>query len=472
MGNEFIYENEGESDKESNNTNIKFVSLAPRVFNNLRKLHKVDEKDIMELFSISNLRQQKLTVKLQSGKGGSFFVIPENGKFLIKSISEGEYKVVKTIIADLYVHHLTYNASFINPIYGCYALYLSEYNEIEPQYFVLMKNALDINKELLPEGSEIICFDLKGSTAGRKTLEDPKATLLAAEVEESVQKTTLKDEDFYLSFRNVEISPPQGKTIMDQLEIDAKFFSKYLLIDYSLLLIVVNIPYRTFVSTKKDECRKIDAKRRGQKRALDLVISEKNFGLGKTELFLEERGKVDGDTYHIVNPRDVENIKSLDDKLKVPEYLQTQRITPRMSIRGRVEEDKMKQMESGGKNSGGTVMSNSGNVNSASNSLNKGAPSDPFKNNKERVRFVINFPKTQTVSPGGKENPFDLHDLKHVETEPEVHENKILRKKASCESRTVRVNEDLEIVNNRSYTNKEQNVIQTEAGLATENNVM
>ena len=121
MGNEFIYEDVKIAENKEFNSGVKFVSLGPRVFQNLRNLHNVDEDDIMTLFSVGNLTSKKLKVKLQSGKGGAFFVFPETGKYLIKSINEEEYEVMKNILADLYMHYLTYPASFINPIYGCYA---------------------------------------------------------------------------------------------------------------------------------------------------------------------------------------------------------------------------------------------------------------------------------------------------------------------------------------------------------------
>jgi hypothetical protein len=50
-------------------------------------MHNVTDDDILSVFSVSNLLQNKLKVKLQSGKGGSFFIVPESGKFMIKSIS-------------------------------------------------------------------------------------------------------------------------------------------------------------------------------------------------------------------------------------------------------------------------------------------------------------------------------------------------------------------------------------------------
>ena len=310
MGNEFLFDDERASRISDQSIGVKFVSLGPKVFQNLRNLHSIDENDIITLFSVSNLLQKKLKVKLQSGKGGAFFVFPENGRYLIKSINEEEYGVMKTILADLYMHYLSYPTSFINPIYGCYALYLSESGEIEPQYFVLMKNVLDINRALLPEKAEILCFDLKGSSAGRRTVKDPRK-LLAAHVDEAIQKETLKDEDFFLSFKKLDVTPIQGQAILTQLERDASFFSKFMLIDYSLLLFVMNIPYRAYMSARKGTTYKMEH----EKLANEIILAEKDIGSGKSAIIIEERDRATNTVYRITNPTDVEAIKNIDDNL-------------------------------------------------------------------------------------------------------------------------------------------------------------
>jgi hypothetical protein len=289
------------------------VSLGPRVFQNLRSLHSVDDNDITSLFSISNLLKGKLRVKLQSGKGGSFFVFPENGPFIIKSINRGEYDVTKTILADLYMHYLSYPSSFINPIYGCYALYLSERGEIEPQYFILMKNVFDVNRSLIPEQTETLCFDLKGSTAGRKVLKDPQI-LLEDKIDKEIQKQTLKDADFFLSLKKLDVTPMQSRTILRQLERDAQFFAKFKLIDYSLLLYITDIPYKNYKSTRQGGAHKIEQDK-GMNN-IELILAEKNDAQGKSEIVIEERDRTISTVYRIANPNDIETIRHIDDDLK------------------------------------------------------------------------------------------------------------------------------------------------------------
>ena len=310
MGNEFIFDDERFLNDNEINSGIKFVSLGPRVFQNLRRLHSLDENDIINLFSVSNLLKGKLRVKLQSGKGGAFFLFPENGNYLIKSINSQEYQVMKEILPDFYMHYLKYPSSFINPIYGCYALYLSESNEIEPQYFILMKNVLDINKTSLPSKSEMLCFDIKGSSAGRQTLKDPKVLLLG-NINEDIQKLTLKDADFLMSFKTLDVTPLQGQSILNQLENDAMFLSKYLLIDYSLLLYVINVPYRTYISNRSGITHKSD-KAKGM-HAQELILAERNTEKGRPEIIIEEREKITNKIYRITNSNDIEIIRKIDD---------------------------------------------------------------------------------------------------------------------------------------------------------------
>eukprot|EP00826_Nyctotherus_ovalis_P011048 TRINITY_DN12885_c0_g1_i13.p1 TRINITY_DN12885_c0_g1~~TRINITY_DN12885_c0_g1_i13.p1 ORF type:complete len:413 (+),score=134.98 TRINITY_DN12885_c0_g1_i13:1472-2710(+) len=309
MGNEFLFDDENHYRDSEVNSGVKFVSLGPGVFQNLRSLHCVDENDLTNLFSVSNLLKEKLKVKLQSGKGGAFFVFPEEGAYLIKSINGQEYEVMKEILPELYIHFLKYPSSFINPIYGCYALYLSESGEIEPQYFVLMKNVLPLNKALLPPKSETLCFDIKGSSAGRKTLEDPNELL--GSISEKAQRQTLKDADFLLSFGKLDLISTQAKAIREQLERDANFFSKFMLIDYSLLLYIINIPYRSYVSSRSG----ITYKKKYEKgmHTQELILAEKSAADGKAEIIVEEKERGTNTVYRITNSNDIETMRKIDD---------------------------------------------------------------------------------------------------------------------------------------------------------------
>jgi len=298
--------NNDDSTNEFQSRTIKFISLGHKVFQNLRSLHNVNDNDIMSLFSIKNLNEKKLEVVLQSGKGGSFFIIPKNGHFLVKSINRSEYNVMKTILAHLYIHYLTYPNSYINPVYGCYELHLSENDEIEPQYFILMKNVLGLNKELLPDNTNLFYFDLKGSSAGRGSLTNP-SILLDANVDCEILKKTYMDKDFTHSFQNLKRSTSSNTEVMTQLEKDASFFAKFQIIDYSLLLIIIKIPCPPIEIPKLSKSLKSVVKEKPK-----MTFIERAIGAGKSEIILEEYESVDTITvYRISNQSDVKTFKDI-----------------------------------------------------------------------------------------------------------------------------------------------------------------
>jgi len=220
---------------------VRFAALRPKIFENLRNLHDVSENNIKSLFNTEDLRRKKLKIKLQSGKGGAFFIIPIEGNFLIKSITAEEYDVMAERLANYYLHFLKYPNTCITAIHGCYALRMVTNEDISPLYFILRKNILPLNINRLTENAEMYSFDIKGSTAGRKVLSNPKE-ILRPDANPEIQHMALKDDDFFESFSSIQIPPTQNSKIIEQLAIDAAFFEKYNLIDYSLLVFIANIP--------------------------------------------------------------------------------------------------------------------------------------------------------------------------------------------------------------------------------------
>lgn len=236
----FLLEDEDNEDVEG----IRFVALGPRIFDNLRRLHNITTEQIASLFSVRNLREGKLKVKLQSGKGGAFFVVAVDGRFLIKSISSDEYDLMRSILPEYYAHFANCPSSYMSAMYGCYALQLADNEEIEPMYFVLMKNVLEMDKNLLPANTEIHCFDIKGSTSGRQTLDNPEE-FFESSAYNKFKDVTLKDADFFSTYKSLSVFKFQAQKIMEELQNDVQFFKNFNLIDYSLLLFIVNIPYKT-----------------------------------------------------------------------------------------------------------------------------------------------------------------------------------------------------------------------------------
>ena len=306
----------------------------------MRLMHNVGEHHLLEVFSISNLLQEKIQVKLQSGKGGAFFIIPDDRKFMIKSIAHKEFEIFKLLLADYYNFFLMNPTSFITPIYGLYSLKVTKYNAVEPLYFILMRNVLDFHKSKLPRDSKILTFDLKGSTAGRKTLNDPRI-LLQASIPEYIYSKTLKDEDFLLSFGRFDITRIQSDKIVEQLRIDSNFFARHKLIDYSLLVFIIFIPFHKVTNymrglgepgNKEKDISEEWSEEEEEESKGEVDVFEIAKGVGKeNELYIdevthqkhgeyivmEERLEQNRTLYHINNQKDIREIRSMGDHHKI-----------------------------------------------------------------------------------------------------------------------------------------------------------
>ena len=160
---------------------------------------------------------------------------------MIKSINEKEYNVIKSMLKSFYKFFINYKNTFIAPIYGCYKLEMTGDDGIDPLFFVLMKNILKIKKSDLPPGSRILCFDLKGSEAGRQSLKNCFKIFNPA-FDNEVENLTLKDIDFKNTFKKIEIPRIQTDEIIIQMQKDTMLLREWNLIDYSLLLFIVDIP--------------------------------------------------------------------------------------------------------------------------------------------------------------------------------------------------------------------------------------
>lgn len=115
---------------------------APEVFKNIRRIYDVEDFSIARMFGLEG--QQFLDVKISCGKGGAFFIKnTKDPSILIKSISPGEYEVMKNFTANFYTHLLLHPNTLIAPIMGVYTIYLNEGGQIDPISFVLMKSVFD-----------------------------------------------------------------------------------------------------------------------------------------------------------------------------------------------------------------------------------------------------------------------------------------------------------------------------------------
>jgi 1-phosphatidylinositol-4-phosphate 5-kinase len=145
------------------------------IFNNIRLLNGFDkDKFIMSISPqdfITELMISSQTIfeeLCSTGKSGSLFYYTRDGNFIVKTIAKCEYKFLKKILPNYYLHLKNNPLSLLPKFFGCYQLirkYKKSKNKIN---FIVMMNVFKTSRYIH------IRFDLKGSKIGRKVLSNNK----------------------------------------------------------------------------------------------------------------------------------------------------------------------------------------------------------------------------------------------------------------------------------------------------------
>jgi hypothetical protein len=242
---------------------------------------------------------------------------------------------MQSLLRNGYDEHFLCSAmteSYINPILGTYSLSLSLKDTYqEPLHFILIPN---ISQNKQNPFTYTLWFDLKGSTAGRQTLQNPESLLeiqnLTRNFPSLEKEKTLKDKDFIKSFQRLEIPFHTGKKIVEQLRRDAEFLCEQNLIDYSLLLKMGICPFHEIriwngahwvtrsnrqVEPSKGEIgeREREGGREYEMNVLIMKEIQEKFGGEDSEYFiLWEEGAHMQNIYHICDPNDIAQLAKIN----------------------------------------------------------------------------------------------------------------------------------------------------------------
>ena len=204
--------------------NISCVEYAPQIFAYLRKLDMIKEEEIINsLLPMNN----KNGIKDSEGKGGSFFLNSDDNEFSLKTITFNEAELIRSLLLYKMAEYLSSNKdSIIGRIYGVYKITMKTglFKEDEI-YFILMKNVIGSFF-----GENFICkYDLKGSTLNREV----KVGEFASNV--------MKDTDFKKNEQVLLLSKENAQKLLKVATEDANFFCKAKIMDYSLLVVKINL---------------------------------------------------------------------------------------------------------------------------------------------------------------------------------------------------------------------------------------
>ena len=210
---------------------FRFTDYAPLIFQRIRLRYGISTPQYNKSLGVEKIVQSlmanefsSLSGQCSSGKSGSFFFYSDDGKFMLKTITVGEYEFFRKILPDYFFHVLNNPHTLITRFYG-----LHKITGTSPLYFVVMGNLFSTSHEIHHK------FDLKGSRYGRKT--KPTA-------DKSIAR---KDLDFN---SKISVGRENKKILLFQVEQDSEFLQRLNIIDYSLLLGIHEVQGNSILSDK------------------------------------------------------------------------------------------------------------------------------------------------------------------------------------------------------------------------------
>ena len=238
---------------------IKFYDFAPRAFHVLRTTWNIAARDYITSCGpgkiLSNLIIGSLTAISRSqseGKSGDFFYTTGDSRYMMKTISQTEYKTFRDMIPE-YVQHMTVENldadpptpgvnSLICKFCGLHKMKTQIGNSVTKVYFVVMLNC-NPPDDVIPIHRR---FDLKGSYKGRTAIKKSKdlMSLRQLPLNESFDKI-LKDNDFDKlknSIGDIRLGDEKKLLFTNTMRADVRFLERHEIMDYSL---IVSIHFKT-----------------------------------------------------------------------------------------------------------------------------------------------------------------------------------------------------------------------------------
>lgn len=224
--------NFNKNSKKNNEQDALIIEYYDTYFKEIRDIDEITNDIVINSF-LPYKNQYSINQMIESnGKSGSFFFHSYDHKFLIKTITNEELDLFITQFAEPYHKHMkTFKDSLIIKIYGLFSIIIQGISEVN---IIVMQNLLNVNYTHINR-----IFDLKGCTIKRKTNNINKVKRIQA----------LKDLDYQwikrVDKKIINFSLDQIEELQYLLQNDLKLFRELKLMDFSLLLIILDFPNNT-----------------------------------------------------------------------------------------------------------------------------------------------------------------------------------------------------------------------------------
>ena len=213
----------------------------PKCFSRVISQHDTQNRHIHRSFSLELNRDRIAEIgrenkSVSGGSSGQLIFVTHDRRFVIKTITETEEAVFRSMIGD-YIKHLLINPdSLITRILG---FFVFDFDEVEePIKVVVMENIAPFEKKLV-----LRKYDLKGSTYRRKVLKGQNMDLTIGSFQNSFfnSRVTLKDLDFNYIEKCIVLPDAIHSRLLARLDKDVRFLERNQVIDFSLVVAIVKV---------------------------------------------------------------------------------------------------------------------------------------------------------------------------------------------------------------------------------------
>ena len=219
-------------DSRFNNFKFKVKSFCPFVFHHIRFIDRITNKDIINSLDPKKNLKMLQKLKVTGGRGDNCISATWDHKFLIKTIDDNEKNLFLNKMLEEYHCRMRDKKSTLSHVYGVFRIELNDKGESN---VILQKNMNEL--EL---GTNILTFDLKGSTVDRQSIKKEDLTLSKEELMNKYKNVVLKDVDLSIIDMKIELSTSKAKILLNIIFNDSLFLEKFGITDYSLLIFIYN----------------------------------------------------------------------------------------------------------------------------------------------------------------------------------------------------------------------------------------
>jgi len=230
-------------------TMTRFIDYAPMVFQRIRSSFGIQHDDYLRSVGPEQLLGNMVLGNLSSlselsseGKSGAFFYYTADGKYMMKTVTPQEHKLLKRMLKRYFDHIMQNPGTLIVRFLGLHGLRVHKERKAggigrpgteasRKLYFVVMGNMFNTPFDIHRR------YDLKGSWVGRSTPTDAFDPSVA-----------LKDVDFKRASEAIRVGDERRASLVAQIESDSGFLRDNNIIDYSLLLGIYEIGTTTITA--------------------------------------------------------------------------------------------------------------------------------------------------------------------------------------------------------------------------------